>query len=70
MMLAPFESAAYATLTQSMEPGDRLVLYTDGLLEATNTQKEEFGSTRLNAVVRNTGNHPLTEAADEFISAV
>ena len=70
LMLALFENATYETLTQPIEPGDRLVLYTDGLLEAMNNHEEEFGSARLEALVRDTGNRTLTEAADEIISTV
>lgn len=34
-----------------LEPGDLLVLYTDGFTEAPNDQREEFGEDRLEAVV-------------------
>ncbi len=50
LMLAAFSFATYETL----EPGDRLVLYTDGILEATNAQGEEFGSNRLCALLTDT----------------
>jgi sigma-B regulation protein RsbU (phosphoserine phosphatase) len=30
-----------------LEPGDRLVLYTDGLTEAMNSDEQEFGELRL-----------------------
>ena len=33
------------------EPGDTIVLYTDGIIEATNGQKDEFGFDRLRCVV-------------------
>jgi len=70
LMLALFASATYATVTQPIQPGDRLVLYTDGLIEAMNIHQEEFGSVRLNALVRDTGNRPLSEAADHIVSTV
>ena len=38
----PFESAEL-----TIEPGDRLLLYTDGVTEAENPQDEEFGESRL-----------------------
>ena len=38
--------------TVQLEEGDILLLYTDGITEATNTAKDEFGPARLEAVVR------------------
>ncbi len=35
-----------------MQPGDRLVLYTDGVTEAANAEDEEFGDARLIQVLR------------------
>ena len=35
-MLAAFSFATYETSSYPLQPGDRLVLYTDGILEAAN----------------------------------
>jgi sigma-B regulation protein RsbU (phosphoserine phosphatase) len=70
LMLGAFNFSSYTTLTRSFEPGDRIVLYTDGLLEATDLNQEEFGPSRLHALVRGTGNLPVMEAADKIISAI
>jgi serine phosphatase RsbU (regulator of sigma subunit) len=40
-------------------PGDMLVQVTDGVLEATNAKKEEFGMARLAAAVQQYGNHEI-----------
>lgn len=37
----------YSEIEFAMRPGDRFLMYTDGLLEATNALGEEFGITRL-----------------------
>ena len=70
LMLAAFTSATYTTFTHPIEPGDRLLLYTDGLLEAADIHDEEFGRERLNSVVRETANLSQAEAADRIISSV
>lgn len=36
-----------------MEPGDTLLLYTDGVTEAINTKEEEYGEERLESLLRN-----------------
>ncbi|MBO0722652.1 MAG: serine/threonine-protein phosphatase, partial [Blastocatellia bacterium] len=45
-----------------LEPGDRLVLYTDGLTEARDLADEEFGEERLSAILhysRELGSHDI-----------
>jgi len=39
----------------SLKPGDRVVLYTDGVVEAMNEDREEFGDTRLSQLVEEAG---------------
>jgi sigma-B regulation protein RsbU (phosphoserine phosphatase) len=70
LMLAAFNFASYSAITHPLEPGDRLVLYTDGLLEAADAHEEEFGRDRLHARVRETAGLPHDEAADRIISSV
>ena len=38
-----FSSSEHETVTLTMRPGQRLLIYTDGIPEATNVQGEEFG---------------------------
>ena len=52
LMLAAFSFAEYQAREITLKDGDRLVLYTDGLLEAANAAGEEFGVERLQAAVR------------------
>jgi len=70
LMLASFEFATYATATHPIRPGDRFVLYTDGMLEAANGHDEEFGRDRLHALVRESAGLNLAAAADHIISSV
>jgi phosphoserine phosphatase RsbU/P len=46
LVLGMVEEATYEALEFPLEPGDRYVLYTDGILEATNSSQEEFGANR------------------------
>jgi sigma-B regulation protein RsbU (phosphoserine phosphatase) len=47
--------------TITLEPGDILIYYTDGVIEAMNRQREEFGEKRLKRVVQ--ANHHLGSSA-------
>jgi phosphoserine phosphatase RsbU/P len=47
LLLGIMPDACYTEITAPLERGDRCVLYTDGLLEATCPAGEEFGSERL-----------------------
>jgi sigma-B regulation protein RsbU (phosphoserine phosphatase) len=52
MILGPNPSATYSIGIDSIEPGDLLVLYTDGITEAANEADEEYGMERLVHSVR------------------
>jgi len=45
--LALFEEAEYSSVELSIQPGDGVLLYTDGIYEAANANDEEFGEDRL-----------------------
>lgn len=51
--LGMFRDTRYYEYFQMIEPGQVLVLYTDGVNEATNADGEEYGRDRLLAAVRN-----------------
>jgi sigma-B regulation protein RsbU (phosphoserine phosphatase) len=58
LMLAAFDFAAYSTATHRLDHGDRLLLYTDGLLEARNRAGEFFDREGLaDALKRQLGLH-------------
>jgi serine phosphatase RsbU (regulator of sigma subunit) len=66
--LAP--DAEYKEIWVSLLPGDRLVLYTDGVVESLNAQREMFGFERLNNVLTQlTADHPQ-DIVDGIVSAV
>jgi serine phosphatase RsbU (regulator of sigma subunit) len=47
LMLALFPDATYSAIEIPLGAGDRILLYTDGILEAMNAAREEFGKSRL-----------------------
>jgi serine phosphatase RsbU (regulator of sigma subunit) len=60
----------YATLELALEPGDTLVFYTDGIVEAHNPQRELFGFERLEAIVRELGDLTPEQLIDTLLTAV
>lgn len=60
----PFETGAL-----SLDPGDTLVLYTDGVVEPTNGDDVEFGVDRLEDAVRATGLRPAADALQSVVEA-
>ena len=47
LMLGLFPEAAYSSVEIPLDAGDRVLLFTDGILEAMNSAREEFGKSRL-----------------------
>lgn len=70
LMLAAFSFAAYTTVSYPLISGDRLLLYTDGILEAANSLDEEFGEERLGALLQATADLTTEETADRIIATV
>ncbi len=52
MMVGMFEGATFEEATVQLEPGDRVVLFTDGVSEAVNAAGQEFGEDRIRDLVR------------------
>jgi phosphoserine phosphatase RsbU/P len=53
LLLGMFGEASYEALEFPLEPGDRYMLYTDGILEAANSAQEQFGADRLMSFMKN-----------------
>ncbi len=56
--------------TLDLQPGDLILLYTDGVTEAVNAQEEEFGADRLASIVAACGHLGATQVVDEISKAV
>ncbi len=66
--LALFEEAAYTTSQCSLEPGDSMVFFTDGLYEVANPQGEEFGLERLAEALRRRISLPTADLLDAVVA--
>lgn len=60
-VLAGMEGVRYREGSIKLEDGDRLFLYTDGVTEATNADKELFGEDRLQSALNNSGDAPVKD---------
>jgi len=54
----------------SLGPGDRLVLYTDGVTEACNTSEEAYGPERLSAEIRDHGDETPAALVERICQSV
>jgi sigma-B regulation protein RsbU (phosphoserine phosphatase) len=70
LMLGAFDFATYSAATLALKDGDRLLLYTDGLIEASNAAGEFFGRESLATVLASTVGSSPAEAADLILSSV
>lgn len=72
MVLGLFPHATYSEIEVAMEPGDRTVLYTDGILEAANESDEMYGVDRFRTFLETNcslGTHEFSEGVLDELSA-
>jgi sigma-B regulation protein RsbU (phosphoserine phosphatase) len=67
--LGLFAGERFREGTARLEPGDSLVLHTDGVVEPANEDDDEFGVDRLEAAVRAVARRPASEALRAVIEA-
>lgn len=68
--LGMFPEAAYSSLEIPLNPGDRYVVYTDGLPESKNTKNEEFGLARCKQFLQSHALLTASGVADELIDEI
>jgi sigma-B regulation protein RsbU (phosphoserine phosphatase) len=70
LVLALLSSATYASTKQPLLRGDRLLLYTDGIIEAANAGGEEFGYERVSHLLQASAKMAAEETADLIVNTV
>jgi len=68
LILGVFDEAAYETLDLPLEPGDRHVLYTDGIPEAANAAEEFYGIDRFADFIEKHDALRTEQFADAFLA--
>jgi serine phosphatase RsbU (regulator of sigma subunit) len=67
--LGLFEKADFVTSERSLTAGDRVLLFTDGLVEVTGkSEDDDYGQQRLLAAARQRLQRPVPELLDELIA--
>jgi hypothetical protein len=69
-VLGLLPGARYTQAEVWVQPGDLLVVFSDGILEAANSQDEEFGEAGVLASVERNWNNPPREICDSILADV
>lgn len=65
--LGLFRDSTYETFHHSVDPGDAILLYTDGVFELTNEHGQEYGPDRLKTFVREHLTEPMPELFQQLL---
>lgn len=68
--LGMFADRRYDEIVLPLNPGDSLVMYSDGIDEAMDAEDEEFGTARVRETVAELADRPAAEIASGLIAAV
>ncbi len=68
--LGLFEDPVYSTTEMCLQPGDFLMLFTDGIFEVQGQHEEMYSQERLSHDVKNLLNRPPGELFDELVEVV
>jgi sigma-B regulation protein RsbU (phosphoserine phosphatase) len=69
LVLGVFANQAFTSGMMKLQSGDRMVLYTDGVTEACNSDDEEFGEDRLLQVLQQNADRSAVEIQKQILQA-
>jgi phosphoserine phosphatase RsbU/P len=70
LLLGVFPDSDYPLCHIPILPGDRFLLYTDGVIEPENAHGDSFGEFKFEQVVRNNQSRPPSELLDQLLSEI
>jgi sigma-B regulation protein RsbU (phosphoserine phosphatase) len=65
-----FKTSEFEEKEEFLEKGDRILFYTDGVIEAKNSNHEEFGETRLRKMYREGSGADIPQLLENIEHAV
>lgn len=68
LFIGPFPNATNSNLSVPIQSGDALLLYTDGIVEASTSDRGEFGRERLEQLLLNSADQQPAEFIDSLFS--
>jgi hypothetical protein len=68
LMLGPFPDATYRSVSRDLTAGDRIVMTTDGLIEATDAAGRQFGDARLTRLLLDGGGLSAEGLAEKLLA--
>lgn len=70
LLLGVLPESEYPLCDMAILPGDRFLLYTDGVSEPENARGDSFGEFKLEQVVRNNHSRPPSEFLDQLLAEI
>lgn len=70
LFIGPFPQANYQNVTIHFENGDKLLLYTDGIVEANGPDNEEFGRDQLAEFLGNSADQEPAKFVEELFQKI
>ena len=70
MPIGIMEAVEYSQARVKLEPGDMIIMYTDGISEMRNSEKEEYGLERINQMVLDKHNLSAEEFVEQLVTDV